>query len=73
MQFGYETTDSIGTGLPGELRGRETMAGRQRHGSIGRPRGAAARVAAQRGGQDEVSDVELQQMRLRLLELERLS
>lgn len=67
---GYEYLDRRGTGQPYESMGREAMAAR-RAVEIGRPRGAAARAAAQHGGQDEVSDVELQQMRLRLAELER--
>ncbi len=81
MRFGYETTDSIGTGLPAELRGRETMAGQRRYSDIGRPRGAAARAAAQCGGQDEATlamrtelaqaELEDRRRRMRLLELTR--
>ena len=37
---------------------------------VGRPRGAAARAAGRRDGQDEISDTELRAMRLRMLELE---
>jgi hypothetical protein len=69
VRFGYETTDSIGHGLSGELRGRETMAGRQRYANIGRPRGAGY-PAATRHAQAEASDVEMRAMRLRVLLLD---
>jgi len=72
MGYGYETTDNIGQRLTGELRGRETMTQRRQTVDVGRPHGAAYSTVA-RPTQIEVSDVELLQMRLRLLELEQLS
>ena len=72
---GYETNDYVG--YDREVR-RETMAGRQ-GADIGRPRGAAARVAGH--GPDaatrqawaelaEISDAEFRAMKLRMLELQ---
>jgi len=78
MRFGYETTDSIGTGLPGELRGRETMMSRQRYANIGRPHGAGRAAghgpdaATRRAWADleQIGEDETLRMRQRLLELE---
>jgi len=65
---GYETLDAAGAGRPLEYTGRGGM--RRQPVDIGRyARGQAVTT----GRHDVVSDVELRQMRLRLLELEQLS
>jgi hypothetical protein len=62
---GYETLDRGGAGRPLEFAGRETMMRRSQLADIGqRDPDAATRVR-----DEDLADVELRQMRLRILEL----
>ena len=67
---GYETLDGIGAGRPLEFTGRETMTRRSQSADIGRyGHGQRDPDAATRVRDEDLADVELRQMRLRMLEL----